>query len=64
MKALEWSPHILAAAEAMFDRLAINSARRWDDLDIDAADHYCIAAKLAVDAFHQSATRAVEVDYS
>lgn len=57
----EWSPAILAAAEAVYDRLT-RDAPRWSELDdVDARDHYCIAARNAVFAFHNQAARAVEV---
>lgn len=62
----EWSPHILAAAEAMYKRLRIVNKEKypkWKHLDIDAADHYCIAAELAITSFHLSATRPIEVEY-
>lgn len=60
----EWSPHIVEAAEAMYSRLRIADPeryRKWKKLDIDSIDHYCFAAKLAVDAFHYSAVREIEV---
>lgn len=62
MKVNEWSPHIEAAAEAMFERLRGDKSRKWRDLDIDATNHYCIAAKLAVDAFHKSASADIEAE--
>ncbi|QSM04329.1 hypothetical protein I3U42_13585 [Mycobacteroides abscessus subsp. abscessus] len=60
----EWSPHIVEAAEAMYGRLRIADPQRypkWKKLGIDSFDHYCIAAELAVNAFHRSAVREVEV---
>lgn len=62
----EWSPHIEAAAKAMYKRLKITKENpsKWRDLDIDAIDHYCIAAQHAVDAFHKSAIKEIEVEYS
>lgn len=57
---IEWSPHIIAAAKAMYKRLRIANREKypkWRDLDIDSFDHYCIAAELAVDAFHESASK-------
>ncbi|WPH57791.1 hypothetical protein [Mycobacterium phage WXIN] len=62
MTSYEWSPHVIAAAKAMYKRLNCNGGRpRWRDLDIDATDHYCIAAELAIQAFHKSAIKDVEV---
>lgn len=52
-----WSPHIIDAAQVMYKRLNLwKDDPRWTDLDIDAKDHYCIAAKLTVDAYHTSAS--------
>ena len=62
----EWSPHITAAAKAMYKRLCIENPEKypkWRDLDIDSLDHYRIAAKLAVDAFHESAVKNVLVEF-
>lgn len=62
----EWSPHVEAAAKAMYKRLRIANPEKypkWRDLDIDSLDHYCIAAQLAVDAFHKSAVENVLVEF-
>lgn len=58
----EWSPHIEAAAEAMYGRLNVRGRNRRGTIWISTFDHYCIAAKLAVDAFHASATNEIEVE--
>lgn len=61
----EWSPHIVAAAEAMYKRLRIADPERypkWKHLDIDSLDHYYIAAEKAINAFHKSATETVVVE--
>ena len=64
MTGYEWSPHVEAAAKAMYKRLnVLKNKPKWRDLDIDATDHYCIAALLAVNAFHKAATKNVEVTY-
>ena len=64
MIANEWSPHVEAAAKAMYKRLNVHKRNpRWRDLDIDATDHYCIAAELAVNAFHKSAVKEIVVEY-
>lgn len=56
----EWSPHVEAAAEAMYQRLNVTEKKPpWSELDIDAVDHYCIAAQFAVEAFHKSAIQDV-----
>lgn len=61
MKAQEWSPHIEAAAKAMYKRLnVLKNKPKWRDLDLDATDHYCIAAELAVKAFFESASATVD----
>lgn len=56
---LGWSKPSLAAGEAVYNRLKIGNpdATPFDDLDIDTLDHYCIAAKHAVRAFHREAER-------
>lgn len=60
----EWSPHVVKAAKAMYKRLNIlKDGPRWRDLSRDSTDHYCIAAKLALDTFHYSATRAIQVEW-
>jgi len=53
------SPAILAAGKALYGRLNFykDSAPAWEDLDIDASDHYYIAARHAVRAFHREAER-------
>lgn len=64
MMSHEWSPHIEVAAKAMYKRLnVLKNKPKWYDLDIDAHDHYCIAAKLAVEAFFKSASAEIEVEY-
>lgn len=63
----EWSPHIEAAAKAMYKRLRIADPERypkWRHLGIDSFDHYCIAARNAVEAFTKSASADIEVEYS
>lgn len=51
-----------AAAEAIYERLRLTrKGPRWSKVDIDTRDHYCIAARNAVFAFHNQAARAVEV---
>lgn len=61
----EWSPAILAAAEAIYERLRLTrKGPKWSKLnDDDVIDHYCIAAQNAVFAFHNQAARSVEVQY-
>lgn len=49
----------MAAAQAMYGRLRIVDVQRykpWDELSIDATDHYCIAAHKAIRSFYESAT--------
>jgi hypothetical protein len=59
----EWSPHVEAAAKAMYKRLnVLKNKPRWRDSDIDSTDHYCIAAKLAIEAFHASAVKEIVVE--
>ena len=59
----EWSPHIEAAAKAMYKRLKLHKDwPKWKGLDIDSFDHFCIAAQLAVNAFHKSAVAEIEVE--
>jgi len=61
----EWSPHVEAAAKAMYSRLRIVNREKypkWSKLDIDSTDHYCIAAKLAIEAFHKSAVEEIVVE--
>lgn len=61
----EWSPHVEAAAKAMYSRLRIANREeypKWSKLDIDSTDHYCIAAKLAIEAFHASAVKEILVE--
>ncbi len=65
----EWNPLILNAAEAMYERLRIvnpEKYKKWSKLDIDAIDHYCIAARQCIEAFHFNGTRDVyeEADYT
>lgn len=55
----DWSPALIAAAKAMYDRLRL-ARPDWDDfdnIDIDARDHYIIAARNAVRAFHRQAEK-------
>ncbi|WP_131827796.1 hypothetical protein [Mycolicibacterium fortuitum] len=60
----EWNPHTVAAAKAMYKRLNVHKRwPKWRDLDIDAFDHYCIAAELAIDAFHKSAIADIPSDW-
>lgn len=53
----DWSEPLLAAAAAMYGRLNVNNPEKptFDNLDIDAADHYCIAAQHAIRAFYRTA---------
>lgn len=53
----DWSEPLLAAAAAMYGRLNVNNPEKptFDNLDIDALDHYCIAAQHAVRAFYRAA---------
>ena len=51
----DWSPALVAAAEAMYGRLRV-ARPDWDDFNdigIDSRDHYIIAARNAVRAFHR-----------
>lgn len=58
----EWSPAIEAAAESIYERLRLTrKGPKWKNVDIDTRDHYCIAARNAVVAFHNQAARSVEV---
>lgn len=52
-----WSPAILAAAAALWGRLNVHQPDEpaFKDLDNDTRDHYCIAAQVAVRAFHRTA---------
>ncbi|WP_040828923.1 hypothetical protein [Nocardia jiangxiensis] len=63
MYASDWNPAVVAAAQAMYERLRVARPEwpAWDDLDdIDAIDHYCIAADLAIKAFVKHGLRAIE----
>lgn len=63
MIAHEWSPHIEAAAKAMYGRLNVLKKKpKWEKLDIDSTDHYCIAAQKAIDQFYKSASKEIEVE--
>ena len=62
----EWSPAILAAAEALYNRLRLTHSEwpKWSklaEIDEDAFDHYCIAARNTVFAFHNQAAKSEEV---
>ena len=48
---------IMAAGKALYGRLHFfrEDAPAWEDLDIDTSDHYYIAARHAVRAFHREA---------
>lgn len=47
----------------MYKRLnVLKNKPKWRDLDIDATDHYCIAASLAIKAFFESASANAEVE--
>lgn len=59
-----WNPAVVKAAKAMYRRLRIADRERypkWRDLDIDSFDHYCIAAQLAIEAFHHHGTKTITV---
>jgi hypothetical protein len=59
----DWSPAILAAGEVVYDRLRLTrNGPKWSKLDDDTRDHYCIAAKNAVFAFHNQASKCVEIE--
>lgn len=59
----EWSPAIEAAAEAIYERLRLTrNGPKWSKVDVDTRDHYCIAARNAVVAFHNQAARPIEVE--
>lgn len=59
----EWSPAIDKAAEAIYERLRLTrKGPKWAKVDVDTRDHYCIAARNAVIAFHNQAARDIEVE--
>jgi hypothetical protein len=59
----EWNPIVLKAAKVLYRRLRMSDpdAPKWADLSIDAVDHYCIAARNCIEAFHYEAARNVIV---
>lgn len=59
----EWSPGVMTAAKVMYRRLRLadHDSPKWSKLDIDAIDHYCIAAQNCIEAFHYEASKNVEV---
>lgn len=61
----EWSPAIEAAAKEIYERLRLTrKGPKWEKLrDVDVIDHYCIAARNAVFAFHNQAAKSVEVEW-
>ena len=59
----DWSPAIEAAAKAIYDRLRLNTDKsKWPKVGDGVRDHYCIAARNAVVAFHATAAKSVEVE--
>ena len=62
---MEWSPAIDAAAEAIYERLRLTrKGPKWAKVDVDTRDHFCIAARNAVVAFHNQAARNIEAEGS
>jgi hypothetical protein len=51
------SPALMEASKALYGRLNFykDDAPAWKDLDVDTADHYYIAARHAIRAFHRRA---------
>lgn len=62
VRGADWNPTVRAAAQAMYKRLQLADSElpHWSALDIDAIDHYCIAAHNALEAFHREAMRDME----
>lgn len=55
----DWSPALVAAADALVHRLKVANPDMplLEDMDIDSRDHYIIAAQHTVRAFYKEAER-------
>lgn len=49
----------------MYERLRVEDPKKfpkWSKLGVDSTDHYCIAARSAIGAFHESAIKEILVE--